>query len=145
MHKEHKDIVLLIEDNSVDSLLIQRTFRQAGSDTEFQLVGSVDEALAYLQSEAPFEDRERFPLPKAIVTDLRLPGRSGLELLAWVKQQPELAEIPVIVMTGVGNRELEHAYQLGAQFYLLKPMAADTLSEVLAVFGLVKNTEANSI
>ncbi|BAC89473.1 two-component response regulator [Gloeobacter violaceus PCC 7421] len=134
MEARARNVVLVVEDNSIDSLMIERTFCKAAADSECHWVSSAEEAMRYLEGAGHYADRENFPLPRIVVTDLRLPGSSGLELLAWIQKRPELKDLPVLVLTGTGNRELERAYQMGAYFYLLKPLATETLVEVLSSF-----------
>jgi CheY-like chemotaxis protein len=125
--------VLLVEDNRVDALMIRRAFSQAGAAFDFCTVGGLEEARAVL---------EEGPPPSAVVIDLRLPDGSGLDLLAWLKQRPHLANLPVIVLTGSGNRQLDRAYDLGAHFYLLKPLESEGLADLLAAFGLLEASAA---
>ena len=74
--------ILLVEDSPDDALLIQRAFRKANLANPVQLVRDGEEAVAYLSGKAPYDDRTRFPLPVFMLLDLKLPRRSGLEVLA---------------------------------------------------------------
>jgi CheY-like chemotaxis protein len=123
--------VLVVEDNAVDALMIRRAFGGAGLLPRYHTVACVEEAMRYLQGSGPYANRKNHPLPDLVVIDVRLPDRSGLELLRWMREQSAFAAIPVIVLTGTGNRSLEQAYDLGAHFYLLKPLASDELNALL--------------
>ena len=115
--------ILLIEDNYDDVLLIQRAFRKANIQQPLTIVSDGDEAISYLQGEGKYADSERFPLPGLILLDLKLPRRSGLEVLAWIAQQPKLRRILIVVLTSSQeNSDLDRAYDLGANSYLVKPI-----------------------
>ncbi|HEY9738421.1 MAG TPA: response regulator, partial [Trichocoleus sp.] len=93
-------------------------------------------AVSYLQGKGSYGDRQRHPLPQLVILDLRLPGMSGLDLLRWIRQQPQFENLPTIALTAYGNRDLPRAYDLGISFYLLKPAEASSLAEVLEALGL---------
>ncbi|MCC0179740.1 response regulator [Waterburya agarophytonicola K14] len=115
--------ILLVEDNYNDVLLIQRAFRKAGIKPPMSIVSDGDEAIAYLSRQGQYVDTERFPIPLLVLLDLKLPRRSGLEVLAWIRQQPELRRLLVVVLTSSQeNSDLAQAYDLGANSYLVKPV-----------------------
>ena len=115
--------ILLIEDNYDDVLLIQRAFRKANIQQPLTILSDGDEAVSYFQGEGKYADSERFPLPGLILLDLKLPRRSGLEVLAWIGQQPKLRRLLIIVLTSsLENTDLDRAYDLGANSYLVKPI-----------------------
>ena len=129
--------VLVIEDSPFDALHLERVFRQLKLTLQIHRVDRAEDAMAYLQGEGVYHDRDRYPLPNFAVLDLKLPGMSGLDFLRWLRQHPTLQQLHVIGMTGYGNRELPQAYDLGINFYLLKPIEANTLTEVLQGLSLV--------
>ena len=115
--------ILLIEDNYDDVLLIQRAFRKASIQQPLTIVSDGDEAILYLQGKGKYADSERFPFPVLILLDLKLPRRSGLEVLAWIGQQPKSRRLLIIVLTSSQeNSDLDRAYDLGANSYLVKPI-----------------------
>ena len=115
--------ILLVEDNYDDVLLIQRAFRKAKIKLPLTIVSDGDEAILYLQGKGKYADPERFPVPVLILLDLKLPRRSGLEVLDWIGQQPALRRILIIVLTSSQeNTDLDRAYDLGANSYLVKPV-----------------------
>ena len=115
--------ILLVEDNYNDVLLIQRAFNKAGIAPPMSIVSDGDEAIAYLSQERQYANTEKFPVPVLILLDLKLPRRSGLEVLAWLRQQPKLKRLPVVVLTSSQeNSDLAQAYDLGANSYLVKPV-----------------------
>jgi CheY-like chemotaxis protein len=140
-----KKTVLVVEDELPDQFLLQRAFSQINPE-EFSLhvVKTAEDAISYLQGSEPYQERTTYPLPVLVVLDLRLPGMSGLDLLKWIKKQAQLNRLPIIALTAYGNRELPRAYDLGIDFYLLKPVEVDSLTEVLSGLGLYGNGAQSS-
>lgn len=115
--------ILLVEDNENDVLLIKRAFNKAKIAPSISVVSDGDEAVAYLSRANQYADTEKFPIPSLILLDLKLPRRSGLEVLSWIKQQPNLRSMLVVVLTSSQeNSDLTQAYDLGANSYLVKPV-----------------------
>lgn len=124
--------ILLVEDDSNDILLIQRAFRKANLINPIRIVKDGDEAIAYLAGEGNYINRDEFPIPALILLDLKLPRRSGLEVLAWIKQQPVLKRIPVVVLTSSQeSKDIDLAYDIGVNSYLLKPVKFTSLIKMV--------------
>jgi len=131
-----ESVILLAEDDPNDVLLIQRAFQRTLVANPVQVVRDGEEALAYLKGEDPFSDHERHPLPVLMLMDLKMPRKTGLEVLEWVRQQPGLKRLPIIVLTSSNQSpDINRAYELGANSYLVKPAGFDSLLE------LVKNLD----
>ena len=129
-------VILLAEDDPNDVLLIQRAFQRTHVANPLQVVRDGEEALAYLSGQGAFADRERHPLPVLMLMDLKMPRKSGLEVLEWVRQQPGLKRLPITVLTSSNQSpDINRAYELGANSYLVKPAGFDSLLE------LVKNLD----
>lgn len=121
----HACEILLIEDNPADVLLIQEAFKEARLGNRIAVAGDGEEALQYLHREGRFADAR---CPDLILLDLHLPKRSGREVLAEIKNDPELSEIPVIILTTSSEDEdIHQAYRLHANCYLTKPVDIDSL------------------
>ncbi|MEG3877301.1 response regulator [Microcoleus sp. herbarium7] len=129
--------ILLVEDNPVDILLMQRAFRdRTFTNASLQIVRDGDAAVFYLNGDAEYSDRDRYPLPAIILLDLKLPRRSGHEVLGWLKQQPELKRLPVVILTSSNQTfDLNLAYDLGVNSYLVKPVGFSSLLEMMQSFG----------
>jgi CheY-like chemotaxis protein len=126
--------VLLVEDNPDDVLLTDRAFKRANLLNPIQVVDDGDQAVAYLSGAPPFEDRGRFPLPVLILLDLKLPRRSGLEVLKWLRAVPGLKRLPVVVLTSSADSgDVNNAYDMGANSYLVKPVGFDALFDMVKV------------
>jgi CheY-like chemotaxis protein len=128
--------VLLVEDNATDALMVTRAFRKAGLANPVRVVTDGDAAVAYLSGEGAYADRAAHPLPALILLDLKLPRRSGLEVLAWLKARPGLRRLPVAVLTSSAEApDVARAYDLGANSYLVKPTGADALLALVRALG----------
>ncbi|MBD0314886.1 MAG: response regulator [Microcoleus sp. T3-bin5] len=129
--------ILLVEDNPVDVLLMQRAFRnEAFANTSLQIVRDGDAAVFYLNGDGEYSDRDRYPLPAIILLDLKLPRRSGHEVLVWLKQHPELKRLPVVMLTSSRQTlDVKRAYDLGVNSYLVKPIGFASLLEMMQSFN----------
>jgi CheY-like chemotaxis protein len=124
--------VLLVEDNPTDVILIRRAFDKARLVNPVQVLGDGDAAVAYLSGEAPYADRAKHPVPILMLLDLKLPRRSGLEVLEWVRRQPTLKRLPIVMLTSSREeRDVNTAYDTGVNSYLVKPVEFEGLIEML--------------
>jgi CheY-like chemotaxis protein len=124
-------LFLLIEDTENDVLLIQRAFIKAKILNPLLTVNTAEEGIAYLQGEGRYANRAEFPLPALILLDLRLPGMDGFEFLRWIRKQPGMATIRIVVLTSSDlMRDVNLAYQLGANSFLVKPMDFERFVEI---------------
>lgn len=124
--------ILLVEDDENDILLIQRAFRKAKLSNPLQVVRDGEQAVAYLRGDSEFADRSRSPLPIVILLDLKLPRLGGHEVLGWLRAQESLKRIPVVVLTSSKeSADVNRAYDLGANSYLVKPVEFDNLIEMV--------------
>jgi len=120
--------ILHIEDDSDDVVLFEYACRKAGIKSDIQVVTDGQEALAYLQEAAGFENRDDYPIPTLVVLDIKLPLKSGFDVLAWMRKEKQLRRLPVIVLASSDHSaDIKHAYDLGANSYLVKPVDLDDL------------------
>ena len=135
--------ILLVEDREADAFLVQYAFQRAELTTPLQIVTDGQMAIDYLAGAGKFSDRTRFPLPGLVLLDLKLPYVMGLEVLAWVRQQPSLKRLIVIILSAsVNEGDIAQAYELGVNAFLVKPSDLDTLadmSKALKHFWLTHN------
>lgn len=129
-------IILLIEDDPADARLIQRALEKALVGVHITRLPNGDDAVAYLAGEAPFDNRNSYPLPAVILLDIKLPRRSGFEVLSWLRSHKDgLHRIPVVMLTSSRHSvDINRAYDLGANSYLTKPDSNDQLTRMLATF-----------
>jgi CheY-like chemotaxis protein len=132
-----EDTILLVEDNPKDVLLMQRAVRKAGIVNPVQIVNDGDAAVLYLSGQAPYNDRNIYPLPVLILLDLKLPRRSGAEVLMWLRQQPGIKRLPVVVLTASKEYiDINNVYDLGVNAYIVKPVAFNELVEIVRTLNL---------
>src|SRR5512136_2496203 len=93
------DLILYVEDEETDVLLLQHVLAKVGIRNPFQRVKDGKSARDYLAGNAPFENRRRYPLPGLVLLDLNLPYWSGFEVLDWIRQQPHLRRVPVVIFS----------------------------------------------
>jgi len=128
-------IILYAEDEENDVFLLEHAFEMAGSPHTLRSVPDGEQAIQYLAGKAPFGDRAQHPLPTLVLLDINMPRKSGLEVLEWIRRQPHLGSLPVVILTSSSRQEdMDKARQLGADDYLLKP--ADTSELVKLVKSL---------
>jgi CheY-like chemotaxis protein len=128
--------VLLVEDDPSDFRLIQRAFHKIGNGLEMFRLTNGDDAVAYLAGDDPYENRGVHPMPSLVLLDLKLPRRSGFEVLQWVRRQVSgLNRLPVVVLTSSRHSaDINRAYDLGANSYLVKPENSVQLEHLASEF-----------
>lgn len=124
--------ILLVEDNPDDVALILHAFKRAQIANPLHVVTDGEQAMSYLEGSPPHDDRTRHPLPSLVLLDLKLPRRSGFEVIEAAKAQAQLRIIPIVVLTSSNqNEDMRRAYELGANGYLVKPGKRDALIEMM--------------
>src|SRR5689334_4773505 len=104
-------VILIVEDREDDLLVMRRAFERASLTNPLQIVRDGEEAIAYLCGEGKFSNRAEYPLPSLVLLDLKLPKIDGFEVLHWLRSQPGIHTIPVIVLTSSGElRDVNRAY-----------------------------------
>jgi|SRR5579884_52165 CheY-like chemotaxis protein len=128
--------VLLVEDDPSDFRLIQRAFSRLPEEIKMFRLTNGDDVVAYLAGEAPYENRAAHPMPSMVLLDLKLPRRSGFEVLQWLRRQPAgLSRMPVVVLTSSRHgADINRAYDLGANSYLVKPDTGTQLDQLASEF-----------
>lgn len=121
-------VILLAEDEEDYVLLLKKAFSEAGVKNPLYVVSTGKEAMAYLKGEGKYASRDEYPLPDLLLLDIKLPGYSGLEIIGWARSQPGLAGLRIVVLTSSDElRDVNDAYRLGANSFLLKPYDFDDL------------------
>jgi CheY-like chemotaxis protein len=124
--------ILLAEDNENDIVLIQESFKRGNLSNPLHVVRDGEEAIAYLMGEGKYSNRSEYPLPDLLLLDLKMPRMDGFEVLRWIRRQPELKALRVVVLTSSDHiRDMNQAYQLGANSFLVKPMDFDNFAETI--------------
>ena len=124
--------VLLAEDDPDDVLLTQLAFERARLANPLQIVRDGEEAINYLRGDGDFADRERFPFPILLLLDLKMPKVDGFQVLDWLREQSDLPQLPVAIMTSSDHDpDINRALTLGAASCLKKPPSATTMLELV--------------
>ncbi len=114
--------ILLVEDSADDVFIFKRALQDARIKNPVVVVSNGQDAIDYLSRKSAYSDTETRSLPFVIFLDLKLPYQDGFEVLEWIRNQPVLQTIPVVVLSGSGEiRDHQRAYALGARSYLIKP------------------------
>lgn len=129
--------ILLAEDDPNDVLLIERAFRKANFGGHLLVVNDGEQAVAYLSGENGYKDRDRFPFPQFVIMDLKLPRRSGLEVVSWVRSHAALKRLPIALLTSSKQPgDINSAYDLGVNCYLIKPVNFEDLVQTVKTLDL---------
>ena len=124
--------VVVVEDDADYAFFIGQAFRNKGFANLAMICGDGEEAVDYLDGKGEFADRQVFPFPDVLFTDLKMPRMNGFELLKWIQARPESALIPTVVLSSSGDpRDVGRAYELGANAFMVKPDRLETLEEIL--------------
>ena len=125
--------ILLVEDNPDDVFFMRRACKSVVLQNPLHVVEDGNKAIDYLSGAGDFADRTAFPLPCVMLLDLKLPGKSGLDVLGWIQERPEFTTSVVIVLTTSREpRDIQEAYRLGANAYLVKPTSPAQLAEIVS-------------
>lgn len=124
--------ILLVEDEENDVVFMEMALEKAGLLSAFQVAEDGEEAIDYLSGKGEFADRTRFPIPALVFLDLKLPRVMGMDVLKWIRDQPELDTMVVIMLTSSQQRtDIRRACSLGANSYLVKPSNPAGLGEIV--------------
>jgi CheY-like chemotaxis protein len=123
--------ILHVEDDEPYVFLLQLTFERAGITNPVHAVSDGQMAIDYLAGAGVFADREKHPLPCLVLLDLKLPKVSGLEVLEWIRRQPGLKRLVVVMLSSSAQPDdVERAYELGANSYIEKPCELGRTQEI---------------
>lgn len=129
-------LILVVEDDENDAVLIRRTLARAGVPNPRQFVTDGDAAISYLVGVGRFADRKKYPLPGLVLLDLKMPGMDGFEVLRWIREHPLFKNLPVVVLTSSDEiRDVNEAYRLGANSFLVKPLEFQNVDALFATLG----------
>ena len=116
--------ILYVEDSPDDITLLQLAFRKAAVQAQLEVATDGEQAIKALKNGAA-------GVTGCVLLDMKLPGLSGLQVLSWIREQPHLKRLPVIMFTSSSlPSDVNEAYDLGANSYLVKPASLDGLIEL---------------
>jgi CheY-like chemotaxis protein len=128
----HYPTILLVDDSENDLFLARTAFERAGFNSSLQEVRNGVEAIAYLKGEGPYSDRTKWPMPAVMLLDLNMPMKNGFDVLDWVRTQPGLRRLAIIVLSAsMRTQDVERAFDLGANSFLVKPGRMEDFIEMI--------------
>ena len=136
MEKQNPSVVVLMaDDDEDDCFLVESAFQEMGIAHDLRFFGGGRELLDYLYNEGDFADPDKHPKPNLILLDLNMPRIDGREALAAIKSDPQLKNIPILILTtSREQRDIDLSKQAGASSFLSKSEAFEDLTDVLSKF-----------
>jgi len=117
------DLILIAEDNEDHVLLLRRALQKGAVLNPVFVVNDGEEAIAYLNGDGKYADRYEYPLPALLLLDLKMPKKNGFEVLEWIRAQPGLKRLRVVVLTTSDSPDdIDRAYEMGANAFMVKPL-----------------------
>ena len=129
--------MLVVDDDTDDRALMAIAFQSAGITTPVKEATDGQAAVDYLSGAGEFADRRANPMPSLVLLDLKMPRKTGFEVLEWRRADSVASGVPIVVLSASNApSDVERAYRLGANGYFLKPT---TLAELTKLCGVLKN------
>jgi CheY-like chemotaxis protein len=126
--------ILVVEDTPEDFMLLQRALAKNQIKNPVQWVQDGIQAIKYLYGEGNYANRTKYPFPKVVMVDLKMPRLGGFELLEWIKGHPGLSLLPILVMSSSNlPDDISRAYALGANSFFLKPAKFEDLQKLTRI------------
>jgi len=122
-------VILLAEDDSDDALIFKMMFKRATLPHTLHVVGDGEQVIQWLSGAKQYGDRSTFPFPDIVVLDLKMPVKTGLEALEWIRSQQGLEKLTTIVLSSSDDpKDLARAHELGTTTYFVKsPQLQDVM------------------
>jgi len=134
---EHRETILLVEDNPDDIELLMRALRKNNIANDITITHDGAEALDYLFATGQFADRDANETPRIILLDLKLPKLNGLQVLERIRADERTALTPVIILTSSKEeQDLISGYKSGANSYVRKPVDFNEFVDAVRQIGL---------
>lgn len=132
MPQRQRQTFLYAEDSESDVLLMKSAIARAELAVELKIVEDGEEVVRYLKGEGTFSDRRTYPVPTLMLLDLNLPKKDGFQVLEWLRQQPHLKRMVVIVLTASHRqKDVDQAHEAGANAVLVKPAKFEELVDMM--------------
>jgi CheY-like chemotaxis protein len=123
--------VLFVEDNPYDIDLTLRALKACGLENRVKVVRDGKEAVDYVFRTGPYQDRPREESLRLVLLDLKLPKMTGLQVLQWIRADPETKSLPVIILTTFeDDRDVVEIFRLGVTGYLVKPLRVEKFYDI---------------
>ena len=143
-----RSIILAAEDEESDAFFLGMALKKAGVRHQLVIARDGQEAVEYLNGDGVYSDRAKYPLPKLLLLDLKMPRMSGFGVLAWLATHPDFKNLPAVVLSSSAQlTDIEKARELGASDYCVKPNNLKELTRLvqeLATRWLESSRESDS-
>ena len=124
--------LLIVDDDDADRFMLQRAFEKLKVGYRTHALKNGGEALALIKGEGIYADRKQYPFPSFILTDLKMPGGDGFEVLSYLKEHPQILVVPVVMLSGSDDPDdVRQAYLLGASSFIVKPHGINALEGIV--------------
>lgn len=124
--------VLFVDDSENDILLLRRAFKKGEFPFAQREVHNGEEAIAYLSGNGVYSDRDKYPPPSLVLLDLNMPMKNGFDVLEWVRAQPGLRKVAIMILTAsLRQEDVARSFELGASAYLVKPSNLQALTDMV--------------
>jgi CheY-like chemotaxis protein len=135
-HNGYPITILVADDDADDRLMIREALIESRVANELRDVTDGEELMMYLQHRGPFADQLQYPRPGLILLDLNMPRKDGREALKEIKADPQLRQIPVVVLTtSKAEEDIYRTYDLGVSSFITKPVSFDALVDIMRTLG----------
>jgi CheY-like chemotaxis protein len=129
-------VILMADDDADDRLLAKDALAECQLAGEVRFVEDGEDLMDYLQHRGKYAQGANAPMPNLILLDLNMPRKDGREALREIKSNPDLRKIPVVVLTtSKADTDIGQIYDLGANSFISKPVAFDSLVNVMRALG----------
>src|SRR6185312_11200922 len=124
--------ILVADDDAQDTMLVKLAVERASLGLQLSSVKDGEEAISYLMGRSQFADRHTHPFPKMLLLDLKMPRLNGFDVLSFVRKEPGLKQLPVVIFSSSDDpKDIQRAYDGGANSYLCKPHSNEDLAALL--------------
>jgi CheY-like chemotaxis protein len=130
--------VVIVDDNPYDAMQAEGIIEELEPSIPAQILTSGEDFIAYLQGEGLYQDRTSYPYPGLVLLDLKMPKMDGFEVLQWLKNHPQHAKVPIVVLSGFADmvEQVTRAYSLGAHSFLPKPIQRHDIESILSLLKI---------
>jgi CheY-like chemotaxis protein len=137
MERERKAVVILVADDDEDDRLMAReALEEARLANDLRFVEDGEELLDYLRHQGRYTEPEAAPRPGLILLDLNMPRKDGREAIREIKADPELRQIPIVVLTtSKADEDIQRTYDLGVNSFITKPVSFGSLVDIMQTLG----------
>ena len=117
----NQETILLAEDNDDDVTMFQIAFNRATLPHVLRVVPDGQEAIEWLQGAGKYADRQAYPMPALLLTDIKMPRKNGFDVLQFVRETTAVAKLPVVILSSSDEpKDVKRAYDGGATTYFVK-------------------------